>query len=249
MAVLREAFTGCRLPLPHLPLPGIQTLDPETVMLEHYSMMGSIISEETRETGVLPPFRQVLERYSRMVYWRSFLSTQANALVELGVTGDPEVPGTFFEVCPPGGSRYIRPFVIPLPSTLAFLNSAEIAPPSLFTFFPVVPPSEPCIARFPYFDRPSAAEPSFPPAPAAAFTSTFVHRPSALPEEVFPDRPAEPLVVLVLPDEPRTLPRPWYLESEVDHEGSSSDDSLAVYDDMSESSGDSNLAVCRANRP
>ena len=101
MAVLREAFTGCRLPLPHLPLPGIQTLDPETVMLEHYSMMGSIISEETRETGVLPPFRNVLERYSRMVYWRSFLSTQANALVELGVTGDPEVPGTFFEVCPP----------------------------------------------------------------------------------------------------------------------------------------------------
>ena len=101
MAVLREAFTGCPLPLPHLPLPGIQTLDPETVMLEHYSMMGSIISEETREAGVLPPFRNVLERYSRMVYWRSFLSTQANALVELGVTGDPEVPGTFFEVCPP----------------------------------------------------------------------------------------------------------------------------------------------------
>ena len=100
MAVLREAFTGCRLPLPHLPLPGIQAFDPETVMLEHYSLMGSIILEGSREAGCLPPFRDALERYSRMVYWRSFLSSQAAALVELGVTGDPEVPGNIFEVCP-----------------------------------------------------------------------------------------------------------------------------------------------------
>ena len=169
-------------------------------------------------------------------------------LSSLGSRGTPRCQALFWGLSP---RRFpLRPsFCNSTPSNSSVLELGWNSPALFARFFPLTSPSEPCLARFPYFGRPPATEPSFPSAPVAASVPAFVHRPSALPEEILPDRPAEPLVVLVLPDEPRILPRPWYLESEVDHEGSSIDDSLAIYDDMSESSGDSNLAVCRANRP
>lgn len=231
MAVLREAFTGCRLPLPHLPLPGIQTLDPESVMMEYYFMLGNLICEEVRCSGSPPSFRDLLEKYTQLVYWRAFLSSQASILAELGVVGDPSTPG-FFLAAPSRGRAPTSPIFVAPPRRLQpLLNVSEATPPSLLPFF--------------FQDAPP------PPAPVAA--APIVAAPALpSPELILPDRPAGHLVV-VLPDEPRILPRPFFLESEVDHEGPSSDDSLLAaidrYDDLSESSGDSDLAVSRANRP